>query len=166
MAATFRDGLRFFGTGSEGHRADEAAYFFFGDIIKAKVRESFDRLYPGSEYDHAAATVAVRRERIAALRAKVEGLNADIAAIDAELAAIRQDTTPAVTAGPVKAEASQSAPSATTRDRDIWHAVKRRGWHDEAGAWVSAGENAIAKHFGVSREYVDRIAASASVPQA
>lgn len=165
VAATFCGGLRFFGAGSEGHRADEAAYFFFGDIIKAKVRESFDRLYPGSECSHPAATVTERRERIATLRAKVEELKADIAAIDAELAAIRQGTTPAVTAGPVKAEATQSAPS-TTHDREIWHAVHRRGWHTDNGAWVSAGENAIAKRFGVSREYVDRIAASAWPPEA
>lgn len=168
VVATFRDGLRFFGAGSEGHRADEAAYFFFGDIIKAKVREHFDRLYPGSESAHPAATVAERRERIAALRAKIEELNADIAAIDAELTAIRQDTSAAVTAEPVKAEAGPALPASTshTRDREIWHAVRRRGWHTGNGEWVSAGENAIAEHFGVSREYVDRIAASASAPAA
>ena len=158
VTATFRDGLRFFGANTEGHRADEAAYFFFGDIIKAKVREHFDRLYPGAETAHPITTLKERRACIDELRTKVAALDADIASLDAELAAIRADAnaTPsavAVMPEPVPAR-NLTAHDIRARDLAIYSDFN--------------GKNAdeIAARHGVTRAHVLAIAAQPMAPAA
>ncbi len=166
ITAHFADGLRFFGSGTPGHRFDEAAYFFFGDIIKSKLRENFDQLYSGAPVpaEYAELSIAARRERIASLVAKRNTLDADIAGIDAELATIRTDAGAASSGAPMATCAALDPVADATRDRAIWMAVNDRGWLTEFGSWVNAGENAIAQRFGVSREHVDRIAVLKAPP--
>lgn len=151
ISSHFNGGLRFFGANSNGHHSDEAAYFFFGDIIKAKVREHFDRLYPAPKQanEQPYLSIVERRERIASLGKKLDALNADLAGIDTELWGIRADATaqPARPApgAPEPARRELRSEEIQQRDRDIYRDFNGR--NDEA----------LAARYGVTRGHVMRV---------
>lgn len=82
---TFEGGLQFFGAASTvSTRTDYAAYFFFGDIIKARIVEHFDAFFP----NYHPADAARIGPPIAERRAELQRLAEATAAIDDELAKI------------------------------------------------------------------------------
>lgn len=93
--ATFENGLQFFGSGSQiNQRADYAAYFFFGDVIKAKIDAHFDAFFPGYHPDDSARIGPPIAERVAELQ-KLEERLAEIGdeetSIARELAQVRPE---------------------------------------------------------------------------
>lgn len=85
----FAGGLRFFGAASTINKnTDFAAYFFFGDIIKAKIETHFDAMFPNyilADAELVGPPISERRVRIESLESKIEAIDAEIEEIDAEM---------------------------------------------------------------------------------
>lgn len=71
--------------------APSRIYFFFGDLIKAKISEHFDQVFPHFHERHAdqQLTLGQRRVEISANDARIATINAEIAAIERQLREIQ-----------------------------------------------------------------------------
>lgn len=78
---------RFFGA-YQFSLSESGACFFFGDVIKAKIEEHFEALYP--TVPNPGPPIAERRERIATLQAEAGRIRAQLAEIEGELAGLRE----------------------------------------------------------------------------
>lgn len=153
----FSDGLDFIGAGSGTMKSASTMYFFFGDIIKAKLADHLDTLYP-KETGKPGLPVAERRQRIAELETRIVELNAEIAGIDAELASIRSGAA----TEPRQVLATQSAKAAP---RTVTPAEMRRInygiYHDFNGR--NAEE--LAERYDVTRAHVESIVRQSFAPE-
>lgn len=87
---TFENGLQFFGAASTVNtRTDYAAYFFFGDLIKARIVEHFDALCPNyhpADASRIGPPIAERRAELERLAKAISGIDDELTRITAELA--------------------------------------------------------------------------------
>lgn len=140
-----------------------AFYFFFGEQIKAKIREHFDAQFPsyGAQYqDKIGPPIAERYERLTQIAGEVAALDAQIAEVETELGLIRGAAgmtgakTTAVPAAPLPLNENQQ----WARDVEIWKALHSVDQSRE-------DMNKLAARMHVSREHVDRIYQMRQPPQ-
>ena len=173
----FLDGLHFFFSSDASRRVDTVFYFFFGEQIKAKLRENFDAFYPdvskGLSRDSAAwltgPNVPERRATIEKLTAELASVNQQLADVEAELATIRKALTGSVKslAPTVPTEtAHQRAMREWERDYDIWnHLHPNDAYARRFGSgWRQLSARDLQEKHRVSREHIDRIHISSRPP--
>lgn len=142
--------LNFFGAASQLNRsADTAAYFFFGDTIKAKVAKHFAVCFPGYTPADAARIgppIAERRTAIAKIDMRLTAIKAEIDVIDAQM---REVASEASTADRPSADARQAAEARARdeqRDKQIYHDFNGRNAEE------------IAKRYSVAVSHVTAVA--------
>lgn len=85
--------LAFIGNAADPDHLQKALCFFFGDVVKSKVGEYFDRLYPVRKYPadgpDGGMSLAQRREGIGELKARHEEIAAELIQIDEQLDALK-----------------------------------------------------------------------------
>lgn len=158
----FADGLNFFRSNPAYGLGDDAFYFFFGDLIKAKLAAHFEAFYPvlsGSDAAQMGPPIAERRQRIAELEAKIEVIDAEVGKLNSELAAIRSDAmaqhdAAAATAATAVRDARERTP-VDERQRD--YAIYRD--------FNGSNADAIAQQYRVSVAHVKAVGARATAPE-
>lgn len=169
---TFEGGLQFFGAGTQiNQRTDYAAYFFFGDIIKAKIDAHFDAFFPGYHPGDAARIgppIAARVAELQKLEARLSEIGDEDAGIARELAQVRPapsaPSAPSAPPAPDPAEAATVPVAALRRynGRNAEELAKEcrvsertflAAWH---AAELRAKETAYARSVSINGEYLAR----------
>lgn len=127
--------------------ADAAMYFFFGDLIKAKLEDRFDDFYPGligpDEKRCGGIRLEHRRAEIKRIEIRVHEIGQEIAQIDLEISTITID------------------PNAEEQTKARERAALARSEQDRNGQIVRAynGRNAeeLATRFGITPQQVEAI---------
>lgn len=146
----FQNGLRFFGAGSDIHRVNDFAfYFFFGDSVKKRVFDYLDTLPPPylpTDEARAGQSVAERQKRIAAINGRLADIDAEVNEIKAEF---REFNVGEVV--PVKHE---------TRDEIVLRQQKEARELEIRKAFNGRNADKLAVKFGMNLKEVERICSS------
>lgn len=86
--------LPFTGANNSLWRLNQAACFYFGDAIKAKLEKHFDSFYkaPAAPEGEALIPIPKRRDELATIALRISEIDAEVAGIDGELRQVRDST--------------------------------------------------------------------------